>query len=143
MMDELYNSLFSDDLITYRLSDGSYIIAEEVEIDEKSGAIFVVNPLELIRSQSVVLRPWVIVEDDDFVELNSSNIVARSNTSPLIASYYLKYVSYQKLLNNIHNIEKDSMHQDSNDEVDNLDSFEDYFSKLNKQSNSRWEWKDN
>lgn len=143
MMDELYNSLFSEDLITYRLSDGSYIIAEEVEIDEKSGAIFVVNPLELIRSQSVVLRPWMIVEEDDFIELNSSNIVARSSTSPLLASYYLKYISYQKLLNNIHDIEKDSIHQDSNDEVDNLDSFEDYFSKLNKQSNSRWEWKDN
>ena len=126
------------------MSDGTYLIAEELDVDEDNGAIYVANPLELIRDSTMVkLRPWVIVDQDDIVELNSTNIISRSNSSEAVISYYLKYIAYEKLLTNISNIDKDVLNQDDNDELDNLDSMDDFFDKLNKSSECRWDWKAN
>ena len=143
-MNKYYEELYGENLFTYRLSDGTYLIAEELDVDEDNGAIYVANPLELIRDSTMVkLRPWVIVDQDDIVELNSTNIISRSNSSEAVISYYLKYIAYEKLLTNISNIDKDVLNQDDNDELDNLDSIDDFFSKLNKSSECRWDWKAN
>ena len=143
-MNKYYEELYGENLFTYRLSDGTYLIAEELDVDEDNGAIYVANPLELIRDSTIVkLRPWVIVDQDDIVELNSTNIISRSNSSEAVISYYLKYIAYEKLLTNISNIDKDVLNQDDNDELDNLDSMDDFFDKLNKSSECRWDWKAN
>ncbi len=143
-MNEYYEELYGENVFTYRLSDGAYLIAEELDVDEDSGAIYVANPLELIREKTTVhLRPWVIVDEDDTVELNSSNIISRSNSGETVISYYLKYNAYEKLLNNINKIDKDILHQDDNDELDNLDSIDGFFDKLNKSAECRWDWKAN
>lgn len=143
-MNEYYEELYGENVFTYRLSDGAYLIAEELDVDEDSGAIYVANPLELIREKTTVhLRPWVIVDEDDTVELNSSNIISRSNSGETVISYYLKYIAYEKLLNNINEIDKDILHQDDNDELDNLDSIDGFFDKLNKSAECRWDWKAN
>lgn len=143
-MNEYYEELYGENVFTYRLSDGAYLIAEELDVDEDSGAIYVANPLELIREKTTVhLRPWVIVDEDDTVELNSSNIISRSNSGETVISYYLKYIAYEKLLNNINKIDKDILHQDDNDELDNLDSIDGFFDKLNKSAECRWDWKAN
>lgn len=143
-MNEYYEELYGENVFTYRLSDGAYLIAEELDVDEDSGAIYVANPLELIREKTTVhLRPWVIVDEDDTVELNSSNIISRSNSGETVISYYLKYNAYEKLLNNINEIDKDILHQDDNDELDNLDSIDGFFDKLNKSAECRWDWKAN
>jgi len=143
-MNKYYEELYGENLFTYRLSDGTYLIAEELDVDEDNGAIYVANPLELIRDSTMVkLRPWVIVDQDDIVELNSTNIISRSNSSEAVISYYLKYIAYEKLLTNISNIDKDVLNQDDNDELDNLDSMDDFFDKLNKSSECRWDWKAN
>jgi hypothetical protein len=143
-MNDFYEELYGENLYTYRLSDGSYLIAEELDVDENNGAIYIANPLELIRDSSTVkLRPWVVVDQDDIIELNSSTIISRSNTSKILISFYLKYIAYEKLITNISNIDKDLLNQDNNDELDNLDSIDDFFSKLNKSSECRWDWKAN
>ena len=67
-MNKYYEELYGENLFTYRLSDGTYLIAEELDVDEDNGAIYVANPLELIRDSTMVkLRPWVIVDQDDIV----------------------------------------------------------------------------
>ena len=142
-MNTYYEDLYGENLMTYRLSDGSHVIAEELEIDEDAGIIHIVDPLELFNTNiDVRLRRWMVA-DDDSIELNTSQIIARSSTSPLLIKYYLKYIAYDRLINNIRNIEEDTMHQDDNDDFDNLDSAESFLNKLKKDSESRWDWKHN
>lgn len=140
MMNEFYEELYSENLMTYRLTDGSYIVAEELDIDEETGAIYVASPLELVRNKDVRLIPWILVEADEPIELNAHNIISRSNTSTIITKYYLKYMAYEKIINALNNM---NMDQDNNDALDNLDSTDDFFDKLNKPSESRWNWKAN
>jgi hypothetical protein len=140
MMNEFYEELYSENLMTYRLTDGSYIVAEELDIDEETGAIYVASPLELVRNKDVRLIPWILVEADEPIELNAHNIISRSNTSTVITKYYLKYMAYEKIINALNNM---NMDQDNNDALDNLDSTDDFFDKLNKPSESRWNWKAN
>jgi len=74
-MNDFYDDIFSENLATYKLTDSSYIVAEEVEIDKDTGSIYVANPLEMIREKGGMrLKPWIIVETDGIVELNSANI---------------------------------------------------------------------
>jgi len=142
-MNTYYEDLYGENLMTYRLSDGSHVIAEELEIDEDTGIIHIINPLELFNTNiDVRLRRWMLA-DDDPIELNTSQIIARSSTSPLLIKYYLKYITYDRLINNIRNIEENTMHQDDNDDIDNLGSMESFFNELNKKSESRWDWKQN
>jgi hypothetical protein len=140
MMNEFYEELYSENLMTYRLTDGSYIVAEELDIDEETGAIYIASPLELVRNKDVRLIPWILVEADEPIELNAHNIISRSNTSTVITKYYLKYMAYEKIINALNNM---NMDQDNNDALDNLDSTDDFFDKLNKPSESRWNWKAN
>jgi len=122
---------YDDDefLITYRLVDGTYLIAEEVDISEENSVIYVSNPLELIRSpEGCKLIPWVIGDDDTCIELNANNIIARSETTKLISEYYYKYITYDNILKAMYNKEDDN----DNDQVDNLDSLDSFFSKLEK-----------
>ena len=136
-MNTYYEDLYGENLMTYRLSDGSHVIAEELEIDEDTGIIHIINPLELFNTNiDVRLRRWMLA-DDDPIELNTSQIIARSSTSPLLIKYYLKYITYDRLINNIRNIEENTMHQDDNDDIDNLGSMENFFNELNKKSESR------
>lgn len=139
-MNEFYEELYSENLMTYRLTDGSYIVAEELDIDEETGAIYVASPLELVRNKDVRLIPWILVEADEPIELNAHNIISRSNTSTIITKYYLKYMAYEKIISALNNM---NMDQDNNDALDNLDSTDDFFDKLNKPSESRWNWKAN
>jgi len=133
-MNEFYEELHGENVFTYRLTDGSYIIADELELDEESGAIFVADPLELIRDPAgYKLRPWILVDEENIVELNSSNIVARSSTAEMFVTSYLKFVSSERLLRKMSNIFKeDDLDQDNYDQVDNLDSLDKFFSKLEK-----------
>ena len=101
-MNDFYDDIFSENLATYKLTDSSYIVAEEVEIDKDTGSIYVANPLEMIREKGGMrLKPWIIVETDGIVELNSANIICRTEVPNVISKYYLKYIAYDKLINNV------------------------------------------
>ena len=146
MMNEFYEELYGENVFTYRLSDGSYVVADELDLDEDTGAIYVADPLEFIRSASgeCKLRPWVILDEENVVEINSSNIISRSSTAEVIKSCYLKFISAERLLNQIHKLnEEGNLDQDNYDGLDKLDSSDDFFNKLETPSKSRWNWKDN
>ena len=142
MMEEFYEELYGENVFTYRLTDGSYIIADELELDEESGAIFVADPLELIRDETgYKLRPWIVLDDENIVELNSNNVIARSSTAAVFKTTYLKFVSAERLLRKIDSVFKeDDLDQDDYDEVDKLGSYDDFFNKLENSSKSRWNW---
>ncbi len=147
-MNDFYDDIFSENLATYKLTDSSYIVAEELEIDKDTGSIYVANPLEMIKDKGGMrLKPWIIVETDGIVELNSANIICRTEVPNVISKYYLKYIAYDKLINNIEKLEEEEnnqeVDQDPNDEFDNLDSTYDFFNKLHKPKESRWDWKAN
>ena len=44
-MTEIQEDPFQEDLTTYKLSDGSYLVAEELEINGDTGSIFIANPV--------------------------------------------------------------------------------------------------
>jgi hypothetical protein len=120
-------------LITYRLVDGSYVIAEEVDMNEEAGVIYVISPLELIRSsEGVKLIPWIVGEDDVAIELNANNIIARSETTEMVSKYYYKYIAYNNIMKALLAKEDDESYNSNNDQVDNLDSLDSFFSKLEK-----------
>ena len=105
-MNEFYEDMFSENLATYKLTDSSYIVAEELEIDPETGSIYVANPLEMIRENGGVrLRPWILVDTDEIVEINSANIVCRTEAPKVISKYYLKYIAYDKLISNIQKLD--------------------------------------
>ena len=85
-MTEIQEDPFQEDLATYKLSDGSYLVAEELEINGDTGSIFIANPLEMVRERGGVrLRPWIMVDTDEIVELNTTNIISRSNAPNIIS----------------------------------------------------------
>ena len=142
-MNEFYEDMFSENLATYKLTDSSYIVAEELEIDPETGSIYVANPLEMIRENGGMrLRPWILVDTDEIVEINSANIVCRTEAPKVISKYYLKYIAYDKLIDNIQKLD-DEDDLDTDDELDNLDSTYNFFDKLHKPKESRWDWKAN
>ena len=145
-MNEFYEELYGENLFTYRLTDGSYVVADELDLDEDTGVIYIADPLELLRDSAgeCRLRPWIIVDEENIVELNSSNIISRSSTAQILRTCYLKYISAERLLNQIHKLnEEDNLDQDNYDGLDKLDYSDDFFSKLEKPSESRWDWSDN
>ena len=144
-MTEIQEDPFQEDLTTYKLSDGSYLVAEELEINGDTGSIFIANPLEMVRERGGVrLRPWIIVDTDEIVELNSQNVISRSNAPNIISKYYFKFISYDRLISNMEEMMNDKgINHDTNDAFDNLDSTQNYFNELNSPSNSRWNWKAN
>jgi len=142
-MNEFYEDMFSENLATYKLTDSSYIVAEELEVDPETGSIYVANPLEMIRENGGMrLRPWILVDTDEIVELNALNIMCRTEAPKVISKYYLKYIAYDKLIDNIQKLD-DEDDLDTDDELDNLDSTYNFFDKLNSPTNSRWDWKAN
>ena len=144
-MTEFQEDPFQEDLTTYKLSDGSYLVAEELEINSNTGSIFIANPLEMVRERGGVrLRPWIIVDTDEIVELNSQNVISRSNAPNIISKYYFKFIAYDRLINNMEEMMNDKgINHDTNDAFVNLDSTQNYFNELNSPSNSRWNWKAN
>ena len=81
---------------------------------------------------------------DEIVELNSQNIISRSNAPSIISKYYFKFIAYDRLINNMEEMMNDKdINHDTNDAFDNLDSTQNYFNELNSPSNSRWNWKAN
>lgn len=126
-------------LITYRLVDGSYVIAEEIDSNEESCVIYVSTPLELIRTENGGCRlvPWMMGDDDTCVELNANNIIARGETNKLLTRYYYKYIAYDRILRALTEKEDDnSSFNNDIDELDKLDSLEDFWKKLEKPN--RW-----
>jgi len=135
----MLEKLMETDIYTYRLTDGSYIVAEELEMEEDANVgqiIFITVPGQIVYTEDGYhITEWNITSVYDITELNSNNIITRCEATFELKSHYLKYVLLHK------------REQDSKDNImenffkSNIDIFDNLVEKDLKKSNKRWDWK--
>lgn len=145
----LIDNILQAEIYTYRLNDGSYIVAEEINVEQEEDTdnddfhhVSITCPAALFMLESgIVLTDWNFTDVFDITELNPDNIVSRSEAPVELKIHYFKYVAKAKLRQE----EKDESFEEllslldeydksNNDAFDKLDSFP--YSK-------RWEWSPN
>ena len=92
--EDLQDYLRESAIISYRLSDGTYLIAEEVDCDEANNILYIVNALEFIQpdeSGKSYLKPWLNTEEEEMIQLCGDKIIARVETPLHIKVHYHKY----------------------------------------------------
>jgi hypothetical protein len=137
---EIYETLLEGvdaiDIFSYRLSDGSYIMAEELTYDEMMDVILIDLPISVkfLKNGQVVLNRWIyqgsIGDEDESnhipVSLMIDNIVARSNTPINLKQSYIKYHFFDKLSNTLDTEEFNSVIKDlSSYDLDKKDTSSD------------------
>jgi hypothetical protein len=141
-MINMIEKILDADIYTYRLTDGSYIVAEEVDIEESteySNTIFVTLPAQIVYTEEGYhIVEWNLSSLHDLTELNADNIVSRSEALFELKAHYFKYI----LLNKERQDERDDTML-SLLEMDNLD--EAFLNDFDKQDLNehikRWDWK--
>ena len=122
--EELKKLLRETDIMTYRTTDGSYIIAEEVDYEESLNITYVASPLELVMQESGrgQLKPWLISDEEEVVEIFGDKIVSRAVTAFELKMHYHRYFIMEKLRNVLTKQEMNSILQEMfNPEVDKQD----------------------
>lgn len=87
-------------LYSYRLTDGSYIVAEYVDADDDNGILNIASPLELSFddiTEKTYFRPWLDVIDEELVQLSGDKIIGFTETPLQLKLHYHKYFLVQKL----------------------------------------------
>lgn len=140
MSSEMLDQILEANIYTYRLTDGSYIVAEELDFDleeledsdeYQSSVIFVTIPGQIVFTDyGYQIKHWNLTSIYDLTELNVNNIVSRSEAPIHLKSHYLRFVLINKIEENL----EEHLIEDlfTNDAFDKQD--------LNKH-NRRWEWK--
>lgn len=113
---------------SYRLVDGSYVIAEEVDHDIDTNILYIAGALsfELSNRGKGYLRPWLDTQDDDLVQLVGDKIIGRSDTPFDLKMHYHRYFIMDKLKNVLTKDEIETVIQDMfKPPVDNQDLTDD------------------
>lgn len=138
-MDEMLEKLMETDIYTYRLVDGSYIVAEELEIEEDEDVaqiIFITVPGQIVYTEEGYhITEWNITSVYDITELNSNNIISRCEATFELKSHYLKYVLLHKREQDSKDAMMESFFKGS------VDMFDGLVEKDLKESKRRWDWK--
>ncbi len=158
--DNLYDYMDGLDLMTYRLVDGSYIMAEEVDVDEENNVFFIGDPLELIRNSfGFRITPWGFPTDTpELIQLCGDQIITRSEACPELRKYYGQFVSKRADINNMTEEELREKIDKTFAELDKLDQEEAYNEeseqsefqeelqpkviKKSSLNHPRWDWSD-
>lgn len=134
---EMLDQILEANIYTYRLTDGSYIVAEEINIefddDEEydSNVVYVTMPAQIIFTKhGYAITPWNIISIHDLTELNVDNIVSRSEAPINLKAYYAKFMLIQNIKENLEEQLMEKLFTD--DTIDKQDFNE---------HNRRWEWK--
>lgn len=121
------------DLMSYRLLDGSHIVANEDHYDSDAESFYVTRPVEIkVDSDGrCFLLPWLITEGDDLISIANRNIMSFAQPSLNLQIQYHRYILKTELnsiltekeinvvLNQLFNHELDN--QDTIDNMDGLD----------------------
>ena len=145
--EDLADYLTDIPITSYRLVDGTYLLAEEVDYDEESNIIYLDGPLmlEYTAAGAYSLQPWIDNEPEDYVQLVGDKIICRVNTPMDLKVHYNRYYVLNNLQNTLTEEEMNEViDQITNPLVDNLDYLND-FSKPSPNYNKEWrsKWKDN
>ena len=122
--EELKKLLNETDIMSYRTTDGSYIIAEEIDYEESLNITYVSSPLEFVMEESGrgYLKPWLISDNEQVTEIFGDKIVARTETAFELKMHYHRYFIMEKLRNVLTQQELNSVLQEMfNPQVDKQD----------------------
>ena len=114
---------------SYRLVDGTYIIAENIDTDEENNILNIAAPLQLTfddLEQKSYLRPWIDTEEDELVQLAGDKIIGFTETPFALKLHYHRYFLIDKLKdimtdNEINNL----LFENTDPPVDNQDLIDD------------------
>ena len=91
--DDLKDYLRESAIMSYRLVDGSYLIAEEVDYEEGSNIIYIAGALELEygnKNGKSFLKPWMATEEEEMIIISADKIIGRSDTPLHLKMHYHK-----------------------------------------------------
>jgi hypothetical protein len=148
MTDDLFYQISKAEVFTYHIVDGSYIVAEEFDYDEKNNVIFTTAPAKIItRKNGYALMDWSIIDSDEITQLMGDKVITRSEAPFELKKHYNRYLLATKLR---HHLDDDELQQvldesfKSLDELDSNDSDEDEeeFNVEDTETHKRrFEWK--
>ena len=148
MTDDLFYQISKAEVFTYHIVDGSYIVAEEFDYDEKNNVIFTTAPAKIItRKNGYALMDWSIIDSDEITQLMGDKVITRSEAPFELKKHYNRYLLATKLR---HHLDDDELQQvldesfKSLDELDSKDSDEDEedFNVEDTETHKRrFEWK--
>jgi hypothetical protein len=102
-------------IASYRLVDGSYIIAEEMDCDDENNVLYLDNVVELItdmKSGIIMMKPWLDSEENEFVRLAGDKIIGATETPIKYRLLYLKYLMAQRLQQIMDSTELESLNKE-------------------------------
>lgn len=116
-------------ICSYRLVDGTYLIAENIDTDVENNILHIAAPLQLAFDEiehKSYLRPWLDTEDDELVQLAGDKIVGFTETPFALKLHYHRFFILEKLQNVLSEGELNNfMDEMFNPPVDNQDFTDD------------------
>tara|TARA_R110002153_G_scaffold89582_1_gene219180 strand:+ start:6604 stop:7086 length:483 start_codon:yes stop_codon:yes gene_type:complete len=148
MTDDLFHQISKAEVFTYHLVDGSYIVAEEYDYDEKNNVIFTTTPAKLFaRKDGYALADWTIIDSDEVTELMADKIITRSEAPFQLKTHYNKFLLATKLRDHLESDELEKVLDESFNPFDVFDSNDsdeekEEFNVENTETHKRrFEWK--
>lgn len=148
MTNDLFHQISKAEVFTYHLVDGSYIVAEEFDYDEKNNVIFTTAPAKLMQHRDgYVLADWTIVDSDEITELMADKIITRSEAPFDLKTQYNKFLIATKLRGHLNSEELEKVLNEAFnpfDVFDSNDSDEDeaeFDVEETEKHHRRFEWK--
>ena len=126
--DDLKQHMRDAAIISYRLVDGSYLLAEEIDADEENNIIYIADALELnVVGSRAYFGLWLDTEEDEMIQLVGDKIIGRAETPLHLKMDYHRYFILQKLKNILTKDEISKVVEEMfNPPVDNHDLTDDY-----------------
>jgi hypothetical protein len=123
--EDLKKYLSEVDIISYRLVDGTYLIAEECDRDVENNILYLAGALQLEfddNTQKSYLREWLDSDDDELIQVCGDKVIGLTPTNFALKLHYHRYFIMQKLNDVLSPSDmKDVIDQMFNPPVDNHD----------------------
>jgi len=120
-------------VMTYRLVDGSYIMAEEVDYDFEDKIIFIINPVKILEKPGgYQFTSWTITEPSQVITLKERMIMAQAAAPTTLKHNYFQFGLLKMAKEQLTSNEFDEIIQLLFPVVDSKDSDDDHGFDFNK-----------
>jgi len=123
MNKDLKDYLNQFEIVTYRLIDGSHIIANEEKFDRDTRSFHLTGAVEIqiLGKNESFFNPWMLVKDIDVIQIKESQIISSGVPLESVQIQYHRYLIKSNLEGHLTNNEIDTvLKQLFNDPVDNF-----------------------
>lgn len=132
---DIFNNIEETEVHTYHLTDGSYIIAEEIDYEEEYDVTYLAMPAKLERTiYGFRFGIYTIGDIETITELNSKAIVTRTEAPFALKCDYLRYIIASKLRN-------DKIEEEIEKLEEEINSFDAFDSNIDNPWKNRMVWK--